>query len=117
MNTDIPNPLKVSVFNVFMSIRAHLFVCLKTAVFSPVWRKNGHRKHTFLKSLQSRYFEKTVFAVLVGMDENGSFYKRLRYGVAWPASKTWFTRYVDLLAMQARYCFRAEKRNEHAWTF
>ena len=41
--------------------------------------------------------EKTVFAVLVGMDENGSFYKRLRYGVAWPASKTRFTRYVDLL--------------------
>ena len=31
------------------------------------------------------------------MDENGSFYKRLRYGVAWPASKTRFTRYVDLL--------------------
>ena len=31
------------------------------------------------------------------MDENGSFYKRLRYGVAWPASKTWFTRYVGLL--------------------
>ena len=39
------------------------------------------------------------------MDENGSFYKRLRYGVAWPASKTWFTRYVG---------FRAEKRSAQA---
>ena len=61
MNTDIPNPLKVSIFNVFMSIRAYL----KQRFFSPVWRintaENGHRKHIFLKSLQSRYFGKHRF--------------------------------------------------------
>ena len=61
MNTDIPNPLKVSIFNVFMSIRAYL----KQRFFSPVWRINtaekGHRKHIFLKSLQSRYFGKHRF--------------------------------------------------------
>ena len=48
-----------------MSIRAHLFVCLKKVFFPPVWpintAENGHRKHIFLKSLQSGDFWKHCF--------------------------------------------------------
>ena len=87
MNTDIPNPLKVSVFNVFMSIRTHLSVCLfETAVFSPVWRintaENGHRKHIFLKSLQSRYFGKKPF---------------LQYSLGWMKTEVFTNVYVMVL--------------------
>ena len=106
MNTDIPNPLKVSVFNVFMSIRAHLFVCLKTAVFFSdlaykycwKWSPKTHLSRVDI-------LENTVFAVLVGMDENGSFYKRLRYGgccVACVEDTVYAMR--GPAATQARYC-------------
>ena len=102
MNTDIPNPLKVSVFNVFMSIRAHyicLFVCLKTAVFffglayKYCWKRSPSRyfgKHRFCSTRWDGWKRKflqtsTLWCCMACVED-------LVYALSGPA------------ATQARYC-------------